>query len=370
MSLPALLLLEDGSAFEGQGLGSKGSVFGEVVFNTSMTGYQEILTDPSYAGQIVLMTQPHIGNYGVNARDNESDAIQARGLIIRDLSEIPSNFQSESTLQDWLQESDIPVIWGLDTRAITRRIRNQGAMMGAIVIGATKSDAPQWLKRLSEQPSYGSYDYVSAVSVRGPREVCLSEDDRVVTGPSTGTQHVVVVDFGVKHSILRNLLKRDLRVTLVPGQIEVEDIARLNPDGVLLSNGPGDPVILDERHAMIRDIAARWPTWGICLGHQILARAFGGETYKLPFGHRGPNQPVQYLPTGRVEMTSQNHGYAVSSSLPSCLETTHRNLNDETVEGFRHRELPIEAVQFHPEAGPGPHDAENFFDRFKLALGV
>lgn len=370
MSVPTLLLLEDGSAFEGMGLGVEGATFGEVVFNTSMTGYQEILTDPSYAGQIVMMTQPHIGNYGVNSRDNESDSIQARGLVVRELSEIPSNFQSESTLQDWLQESSVPVIWGIDTRNITRRIRNQGAMMGAIIVGARLNEASQWHQRLSEQAAYGSLDYVSEVSVRQPREVRLSEDDRIIAGAAEGTGHVVVVDFGVKHSILRNLLKRDLRVTLVPNQIDLDELTQLNPDGVLLSNGPGDPILLDERHALVREIAERWPTWGICLGHQILARAFGGATYKLPFGHRGPNQPVQYLPTGRVEMTSQNHGYAVSPQLPDCLKPTHINLNDETIEGFRHLELPIEAVQFHPEAGPGPHDAENFFDRFKSALDV
>lgn len=371
MSQSALLVLEDGTVLKGHGLGKPHEpVFGEVVFNTSMSGYQEILTDPSYAGQMVVLTHPHVGNYGVTAVDNESDRVQARALIVRELSEIPSNHRSESSLQAWLLEANVPIFWGLDTRSLTRRIRESGAMMGCLVVGATVEDAPRWLEVLRKQPSYGSHDYVAEVSVKSQRSVRLEQaehGERVVEGQAEGP-HVVVIDFGVKHSILKNLLKRGMQVTLVPNTMSIAQIATLNPQAVLLSNGPGDPVMLDERQAFLRELPQHWPTWGICLGHQLLARAFGGDTYKLRFGHRGPNQPVQYLPTGKVEMTSQNHGYAVSATLPSCLEVTHINLNDHTVEGFRHQELPVEAVQFHPEAGPGPHDAENFFDRFLVAM--
>lgn len=373
MSQSALLVLEDGTILEGQGLGKANeAVFGEVVFNTSMSGYQEILTDPSYAGQMVVLTHPHVGNYGVTAVDNESDRVQARALIVRELSEIPSNHRSEETLQEWLGKAGVPIFWGLDTRSLTRRIRESGAMMGCLVVGASVEDAAHWLEVLRKQPSYGSHDYVAEVSVKSARSVRLEHSEHgehVVDGEAEGP-HVVVVDFGVKHSILKNLLKRGMRVTLVPNSASIGDIAALSPQGVLLSNGPGDPVLLDDRQTFLRELPEHWPTWGICLGHQLLARAFGGDTYKLRFGHRGPNQPVQYLPTGKVEMTSQNHGYAVSTTLPACLEVTHINLNDHTVEGFKHHELPVEAVQFHPEAGPGPHDAENFFDRFLIALSA
>lgn len=366
----AILVLEDGTVYEGYSQFEHAQKYvGELVFNTSMTGYQEVMTDPSYAGQIVMFTQPHIGNYGVSSRDDESDGIKAAGLVAREVTMVPSNHRSESSLTQWLGNEDVPAFWGIDTRELTRRIRDKGALLACIATGESHDPAAtlSWLKA---QPKYGERDFVSEVSVSEPLALRLEGQgdlEKVMTGEAGGTKHVVVVDYGVKRSIVRNLLRRGVNVTLVPNSYGVEEIERLRPDGVLLSNGPGDPQVLSAQSEKILRLTERWPTWGICLGHQLLALAFGGKTYKLKFGHRGPNQPVQYLPTGKVEMTSQNHGYAVSE-LPEFLELTHINLNDETIEGFRHKDKNVEAVQFHPEAGPGPHDAENFFDRFCGAI--
>lgn len=379
----ALLVLEDGTFFEGRARGAEGSTVGEVVFNTSMSGYQEILTDPSYAGQIVTLTMPHVGNYGVNSGDLESERIQAAGLIVRGMTEQPSNYRSEKSLPEWLEEEDVVAISGVDTRGVTRRVRDEGVMQGVVAHGATAAEVDKWLEHLSEQPSYGATDFVAGVVCEEPRSVELvSVDDAdVVEGdPAQGRieygppilepeddfrPHVVVVDYGVKFSILRHLHRQGFRLTLLPPDVSWETVESYEPDGVLLSNGPGDPAQLDDRLPLVERVAERYPTFGICMGQQLLGRAFGAETFKLQFGHRGPNQPVKDLGTGRVAMTSQNHGYAVDgASLPDTIEVTHVNLNDDTVEGFRHRERPVFAVQYHPEAGPGPHDAIEFFEEF------
>lgn len=372
--MDAILVLQDGTVFEGESFGAQNHAVGEVVFNTSMSGYQEILTDPSYAGQIVTLTQPHIGNYGIATCDMESERIHATGLIVREVSELASNFRSESSLSDWLMEHGVPGIAGIDTRSLTRRIREGGVTMGIVVPRARRDEAEKWLDTLRQAPDYGLIDFVAQVSVKRPTPVSLQDvgHGRVIVDSATpgfeASPHCVVVDFGVKHSILKHLCDSGFRVTRMPHEATVADIAAQNPSAVLLSNGPGDPARMDAVLPTIRDLAERWPTWGICLGHQLVSRAFGADTFKLPYGHRGPNQPVQDLRTSKVQMTSQNHGYAVDKdSLPDCFETTHINLNDQTIEGVRHRSLNVHTVQYHPEAGPGPHDAENFFAQFAEA---
>lgn len=380
----ALLVLEDGTFFEGRAQGASGSAAGEVVFNTSMSGYQEILTDPSYAGQLVTLTMPHVGNYGVNAEDLESSDIQAAGLIVRGMSERPSNYRSEMSLPEWLDEQDVVAISEVDTRAITRVVREEGVMMGVIAHDATAHDVERCLEYLGEQPEYDAQDFVSGVVCSEPRSVTIEpledDSDKVEGDPAQGRvefgapvyepeddfrPHVMVVDYGVKFSILRHLHRQGFRLTLVPPDVDMETVERLQPDGTLLSNGPGDPARLDDRLDLVERLAETYPTFGICMGHQLLGRALGAETFKLQFGHRGPNQPVKDLSTGHVAMTSQNHGFAVDAdSMPDDVEVTHINLNDDTVEGFRHRDLPIFGVQYHPEAGPGPHDAIDFFEAF------
>lgn len=366
--MDALLVLQDGTIFEGESFGASGHGIGEVVFNTSMSGYQEILTDPSYAGQIVTLTQPHIGNYGVCTADMESSQIHATGLVVREISELASNFRSEISLADWLAEQGVPGISGIDTRSLTRRIRDSGVTMGIVVPGADRSKAQQWLDTLKSAPDYGAIDFVPTVSVSSPTAAGIqgtAHGYKVVDTHTGDGPHCVVVDFGVKHSILKQLCLAGFRVTRVPHDATPQDIAVLAPDAVLLSNGPGDPARMDAVLPTIRDLAQSYPTWGICLGHQLISRAWGASTFKLPFGHRGPNQPVQDLRTRKVEMTSQNHGYAVdATSMPECLRTTHVNLNDHTIEGVQHAELNVHAVQYHPEAGPGPHDASAFFTEF------
>jgi carbamoyl-phosphate synthase small subunit len=380
----ALLVLEDGTFFEGRAQGASGSTAGEVVFNTSMSGYQEILTDPSYAGQLVTLTMPHVGNYGVNAEDLESSEIRAAGLIVRGMSERPSNHRAEMSLPEWLDEQGVVAISEVDTRAITRVVREEGVMMGVIAHDATANDVEQWLEYLDEQPDYDAQDFVSGVVCSEPRSVSIEpledDSDGVDGDPAQGRvefgelvyepeddfrPHVMVVDYGVKFSILRHLHRQGFRLTIVPPDVDMETVERLQPDGTLLSNGPGDPARLDDRLELVERLAETYPTFGICMGHQLLGRALGAETFKLQFGHRGPNQPVKDLSTGHVAMTSQNHGFAVDAdSMPDEVEITHINLNDDTVEGFRHRDLPIFGVQYHPEAGPGPHDAIDFFEAF------
>ncbi len=369
----AILILQDGTIFEGTAFGAPVDAVGEVVFNTSMSGYQEILTDPSYAGQIVTLTQPHIGNYGIAPADMESKGVHAAGLIVRELTEFPSNHRSEQSLSDWLADQGVPGVSGIDTRSLTRKIREGGVTKGILAFGAGRAEVADRLAAMNSAPDYGDIDFVSLVSVSQPTEIRLedvSNGQVIIEGRGDHELHCVVLDFGVKHSILKHLYRSGFRVTCVPHDASIADIQALNPNAVMLSNGPGDPAQMDGQLDKIRGLADRWPTWGICLGHQLISRAYGAQTFKLPYGHRGPNQPVQDLRTKRVAMTSQNHGYAVENdSIPTCFEVTHLNLNDGTIEGIRHKELPVQAVQYHPEAGPGPHDAENFFAEFYQSVG-
>lgn len=364
---PAVLVLEDGRAFDGLACGAPGRRVGELVFNTSMTGYQEIMTDPSYAGQLITFTTAHLGNYGVNLQDMESRQVHASGVIMRSLTRAPSSWRADASLEGWMREHDVVGIWDVDTRAITRHVRERGVMKAIIAHGHTSADAAMLLDELRQAPDYGTTDLTREVAVEAPMTARL-RDGRVVLEAFEAPQvspHVVVLDFGVKHSILRALLERGCAVSLISGHAPLDAVEALRPDGVLVSNGPGDPARLDHVLDSLRGLAHTRPTFGICLGHQLLARAFGAETFKLRFGHRGPNQPVKATDAPRVSMTSQNHGYAVrAESMPEAIAVTHVNLNDQTVAGMRHRELPVWAVQHHPEAGPGPHDAAEFFDQF------
>jgi len=381
MSLPqALLVLADGTWFVGRSFGADASNVGEVVFNTSMSGYQEILTDPSYRGQIVTMTSPHIGNYGVNALDAESDGVQVAGLVVREVSRVASNQRATGTLPEYLQQAGVPAITGVDTRALTRKIRDAGAIMGAIVPGATAADVPAIVERIVTSPAYDELDYVAACSVPSPRWVhVLPTNDRYAPHrielredrPAGNAPVVVVVDFGVKFSILRLLAETGVHVRLVPHDTPAAAVLDGAPAGVLLSNGPGDPGRMDEAVARIQAMLGKLPIFGICLGHQLLSRAVGGSTFKLKFGHRGPNQPVKDVATGRVEITSQNHGYAVRfDDAPASITVSHLNLNDGTVEGIALPSLRAFSVQHHPEAGPGPHDAAVMFERFRASLAT
>ena len=380
------LVLEDGSVYPGQRLGAEGETTGEVVFNTSMTGYQEMLTDPSYGGQILVPTYPMIGNYGTSEADVESTRIQVNGFVVREDCEEPSHPLSEGTIHDYLLENGIPGISGVDTRAITRKLRSAGVMMGIIT---PNEDVESALETLAKAPRYGEFDVVGAVSTdeiyawkgdAGERSRAYYDlRGRARQGGmginvewGVGKQEladdllkVVVNDYGVKLNILRSLRARGCEVIVVPDDATADDILGHNPDGVMLSPGPGDPELLDRSVATAKDLAGKVPIMGICLGHQVIARAFGASTFKLHFGHRGGNQPVKDLESGRVYVTAQNHGYAVDpAGLPDELEVSHINLNDQTVEGLRHRDLPIMTIQYHSEASPGPHDSEYLFDRF------
>ena len=380
------LVLEDGSVYPGQRLGAEGETTGEVVFNTSMTGYQEMLTDPSYGGQILVPTYPMIGNYGTSEADVESTRIQVNGFVVREDCEEPSHPLSEGTIHDYLLENGIPGISGVDTRAITRKLRSAGVMMGIIT---PTEDAEAALAALSKSPRYGEFDVVGAVSTdeiyawkgdAGERSRAYFDlRGRARQGGmginvewGVGKQErdddlmkVVVNDYGVKLNILRSLRARGCEVIVVPDDATADDILGHNPDGVMFSPGPGDPELLDRSVATAKDLVGKVPIMGICLGHQVIARAFGASTFKLHFGHRGGNQPVKDLETGRVYVTAQNHGYAVDpTGLPDEMVVSHINLNDQTVEGLRHRDLPIMTIQYHSEASPGPHDSEYLFDRF------
>ena len=356
MHEPAYLVLEDGSIHEGIGFGAEADGLGEVVFNTTMTGYQEVLTDPSYSGQLVTLTYPLVGNYGINAEDFESSRIQAGGLIVRGHCELPSHGRSERTLHEFLSDQGIPGISEIDTRAVTRRLRSQGVMMGIITTGAP--DAA--LRRLQDTPPYEDQDYVATVSTGEQYEWDSSADD-----PDDGKLRILVTDCGLKYSILRQLRRRGCRVTVVPAATPADDLLAMKPSGVLLSPGPGDPKLLDYIVDNTRQILGRVPVMGICLGHQVVARALGAETFKLKFGHRGGNHPVKDLADGRIYITAQNHGFAVSpEKLPPGLEVSHINLNDQTVEGLRHKDMPLFTIQYHSEASPGPRDNEYLFDQF------
>lgn len=350
--MKAALALEDGTYVEGKAFGAEKECLGEIVFCTSMTGYVEALTDPSYKGQILMMTYPLIGNYGVCREDFESDGVKVEGFVVRELCRHPSSWRSEMSVDDLLKEYNVPGIEGVDTRMLTRKIRIYGSMKAAIGIGDIDKD--NLIKKAVEQPFISDIDLVD--------KVCVREEKRVDAG---GKLEVVLIDCGIKMSILRQLLKRGVNVTLVPYNYPMRKIVEMDPDGVFISNGPGDPARVKPTIETIRKLSGRIPLAGICLGHQLIALAFGAKTFKLKFGHHGSNQPVKDFETGRVFISSQNHNFAVDDkTLPKDLEVTQINLNDHTVEGMIHKDIPLITVQYHPEAGPGPHDTYFFFDRF------
>ena len=373
MTQPAKLALEDGTVYSGESFGASGEITGEVVFNTSMTGYQEILTDPSYRGQIVTMTYPEIGNYGVNSIDVEHEKPSLAGFIVRHQSRIHSNYRAEGDLSSYLKEHNIIGISGIDTRALVRRIRTVGAMRG--VLSTTDMDDASLVEKAKASPSLVGRDLVREVMPKSSvqwdhqlHEWTAAEIGSAVN--SANGAHIVCMDFGMKWNIPRHFASRGNRVTIVPGDTSSDEILKLDPDGVFLSNGPGDPEPLEYAHKTIADLIGKHPIFGICLGHQLLSLACGAKTFKLKFGHRGANQPVLDLTTGKVEITTQNHGFAVEeSTLPDCLEITHRNLNDDTIAGVKHRSEVAFGVQHHPEASSGPHDSHYLFDRFQEQLG-
>jgi carbamoyl-phosphate synthase small subunit len=377
MSKPAKLALADGTVFTGVAFGAEGEISGEVVFNTSMTGYQEILTDPSYNGQIVTMTYPLIGNYGVNRDDVESKGLSLRGFVVKELCREPSNYRSQQSLDDYLRENGIIGIEGIDTRALVRRIRLHGAMTG--VLSTKDLDDASLIRKAKSAPALVGQDLVREVMPKeaAPWNQGLDELVRHSTAPvvcekaASRQPHVVAVDYGMKWNISRHLSDMGCRVTVVPGTASADEILSHNPDGVFLSNGPGDPEPLTYAVDAIKGVLGKKPVFGICLGHQLLGLALGGRTYKLKFGHRGGNQPVLNKRTQKVEITSQNHGFAVDAdSLPPDVEVTHINLNDNTVEGLRHRKIPAFSVQYHPEAAAGPHDSSYLFGEFRKMMGA
>src|SRR5687767_13132967 len=360
--MKAILVLEDGRTFYGASFGAEGEAFGEMVFNTSMTGYQEILTDPSYAGQIVCMTYPLIGNYGVNESDVESRRPWVEGFVVREASRIASNWRSTKSLDKYLQENNIVGIEHIDTRSLVRHIRDKGAMRAGI--STVDSEPKKLLGKILASPEMANRELASVVTIAdtyefGPKKAGEASSRSEIF-------HVVAYDFGVKTNSLREFSKFGCRVTVVPADTPAEDVMALKPDGIFLSNGPGDPAsmknVIEEIKKLVK---TETPIFGICLGHQLIGSAFGGETYKLKFGHRGGNQPIKDLTTGKIEITSHNHGFAVdAASLPADVEVTHINLNDNTVAGLRHKSLPVFSVQYHPESAPGPHDSEYLFERF------
>ena len=355
MAHRAYLVLEDGSVYTGEAFGASASTYGEVVFNTSMTGYQEVLTDPSYSGQIVTLTYPLVGNYGIDPAVVESRRVQVAGFVVREHCLTPSHGSSTATLHEYLASEGIPGISGVDTRSITRRLRSRGVMMGVI-----SHQSPQEAEeRLTTSPRYDDTDFVPTVTTPEEYRWDPSEEEKAAR------HRIVVTDCGLKYNILRLLKERGCEVTAVPASATADHILSLRPSGVVLSPGPGDPALLDYAVETARQLLGRVPVMGICLGHQIVARALGATTFKLKFGHRGANHPVKDLTSGRVYITAQNHGYAVDAdSVKGGLEVSQINLNDDTVEGLRHRELPLLTIQYHSEASPGPQDNEYMFDRF------
>ncbi len=364
----AILALADGAVFEGKSLGAEGETAGEIIFNTSMMGYQEILTDPSYQGQIVTMTYPLIGNVGVNPEDEESDKPYAAGFVVKEASGTFSNWRSERSLHAYLQERGIVGIQGIDTRALTRHIRSRGAQQG--IISTVDPDRNSLVERAGLRPSMEGQDLVREVTCSKPYDWQEAEWDleRGYRSPPVARYHVAVFDFGIKRNILRILAGLGCQLTVLPAATSAAEVRALQPDGIFLSNGPGDPEPVTYAVETIRELLGEKPIFGICLGHQLLGRALGGKTYKLKFGHHGGNQPVMDLTTRKVEITSQNHGFAVDvDSLKEAgedVELTHINLNDRTVEGLQHKSLPVFSVQYHPESSPGPHDSRYLFRRF------
>jgi carbamoyl-phosphate synthase small subunit len=393
MGIKALLVLADGTVFEGRGFGAEGETIGEVVFNTSMTGYQEILTDPSYKGQIVTMTYTQIGNYGINEEDIESaGGIKAEGYVVKEACDFPSNWRSSGVLSEYMKQSGVVGIQGIDTRALTRHLRNHGAQMG--IISTADDDPSRLLEKVQAHPGISAFDLVKDVTTKeayqwteGCWEWCTEEVKNLkkeVRGKESGVKtkgsaeadsslltprsslSVVVYDFGIKFNILRNLVGAGFGVTVVPAQTPAEKVLEMNPDGIILSNGPGDPETVTYAIEAAKKLMGKKPIFGICLGHQILGLAMGGRTYKLKFGHHGGNHPVKDLSTNKVEITSQNHNYCVDiKSLRGKVKLTHTNLYDGTEEGMSHVEYPVFSVQHHPEAGPGPNDSVHLFRRFR-----
>ena len=377
MPKTAILALEDGRCFEGTAFGATGTTTGEICFNTSMTGYQEVITDPSYRGQIVAMTYPQIGNYGINLEDDESTSPHIRGFVIGELCEVPSNWRSHQPLSAWLADHNILGIEDIDTRALTKHLRSRGAMQACLT---TELDKEAAIAAAKAAPSMAGSDYVKEVSTESAYQWQAESREWILPNAMTDTlgpyadlppvrHKIVAYDFGLKFNILRRLRQAGFEVEVVSSTTTAKEVLEKNPDGVFLSNGPGDPAALGYIHEELKQLIGRKPIFGICLGNQLLAHAFGGNTFKLKFGHRGGNQPVKDLRTGKISITSQNHGFAVDpASLPEDVEVTHVNLNDGTVEGMRHKSHPVFSVQYHPEAAPGPNDAAYFFEEFAALI--
>jgi len=357
---PVKLVLENGTVFSGVSFGAEGETIGEVCFNTGMTGYQEILTDPSYCGQLITMTYPHIGNYGVNPEDVESNKVQAAGFIVREENVVPSNFRSTQSLGDYLREQTIVGIQEIDTRMLTRIIRDEGAMNG--IISSVDLDENSLLKKVKAAPSMTGMDLAKVVTTPNRYDWRMEKGER---RKEVARFKIGAIDFGIKHNILRLLESHGCEVTVFPATATATEILKINPDGIFLSNGPGDPAAVTYGIETVKSLLGKKPIFGICLGHQILALALGADTYKLKFGHRGCNHPVKNLETGKVEITSQNHGFAVDpETIPKNVVITHNSLNDQTVEGLKCTDVPAFSVQYHPESSPGPHDSRYLFEEF------
>jgi carbamoyl-phosphate synthase small subunit len=373
--MQAILALEDGRIFRGLAFGAHTERVGEVVFNTSLTGYQEIFTDPSYAGQIVVLTNPQIGNYGTSPSDAESSKPYIEGLVVREFSPISSNWRSSEVTDEYLERTGVPVISEIDTRAVVRHLRAHGVMRG--IISTAVEDIDALLAKVRAHKKMDGTDLASMVSTKTQYEWSSAEPknetgDNLLPAASAGNggeMHVVAYDFGIKQNILRMLARENCRVTVVPARTPAAEVLKLNPDGIFFSNGPGDPEPLDYAQQNIRDLQGKKPLFGICLGHQLFGLALGGKTYKLKFGHHGGNHPIKNLETGKVEITAQNHNFNVDpESLPADVEQTHINLNDNTLAGLKHKTDPMFSVQYHPEASPGPHDSHYLFKQFRSLM--